>query len=1648
MDTARRHRLTHLADHEDDEHAGQRGYIRATDFALPYVSRDLLRHVNCGYLSTCGVPPTLLALKQRAQSLWLGKYELNDAFDFLDDLTVPYTNDDLSHHKPLVALVNEARGRHEALGTTYHCSLAEHKPREKGEKQKLYANHHNLIMHANACLERLDHEFSSTGGLMSLLPAPTPTPPILTTTTTTSTTTTSTTTPQNEPNANSDLDNARNSLLGQWLHFTQSLVARMHHLEHAYGNALDALAGEAAVPHQHLSSLGPDARSTGREISFPQDRWVLVNAGDDVFSYVHQVLDKQEAVVQARERVFRRNGTVGDRVWVSSDNPGEGEYARGVVAVNIGPNSTLFVLPAWERHPGVAYTRQVELRPTVVALVQPRFPAPVSELEKRFMARINAAQKTEMENLRMQDEVNEVKGLDAVLKSENEMLAKTRDALMFAAGNGDGLQWAEKVQEQRERAGKAERAAKEARRERDEVLKKKESLQEELEELRLDLAKLKAGEAHLLRAGPGSTPIRVHAATRLRPAHRRAASGRTVLAFAALSMVAPTSAVLTLPYTPTTILLPPDAAAGSGMAYIFNPSGASPNAVDFLSINISSLHASSLQPTKITPDLPFLNYNAGNCTTFAPSILRNGTITVFAGGCFAGSASSLWTYAPDAHTSDAQWTRHEIIPSTAWDNAQSGPYHLGGMINFSPQLSPVLSKPTLYLYGGMCPFPNSSTDTWQTEATYSNRMLRLAPTTSSTSHILDYATPKGQQPPVAEAGFTLTELTPSLTNRTSDNGGVGRPLVTQQTSHVLLGGHTQSAFVNMSTAAVWSLPEETWSFVAIAAPPPPGSRTDLAAARRAAASVDSRSGHTAVLSEDGTRLVVYGGWVGDVRTAAQPQLAVVRVGVGLEDWEWEVPEQQELSERPGVYGHGAVVLPGNVMMVYGGFEISAEGGEVKRRQVAAGGNMFYNITSMTWSDEYVSPLRGGSGGDSGDGSTGGGSTGGGGGNDGGDSSGVTDDGASDNPDDSSRKKQIGLGIGLGVGLLVVAILGAFGFLWFRRRQRRRAARHKTIRDLAQGVNGSLPRGIGEDDEMLERDHGLGIFPWTAAAAREWYTGGHDPYTQGQRSLGYETLRGGSRAGPSLFNNRPRGAKGLHQPSTSTYDFMPLTPDEDEDGDLGKGYPLRPDKIEREDDPFVTPTLHTPTGGLFSPPSNHTSPRNSSPTLPPAAEHPSQGAGGGGGEGQEQDPDVQGWVSDVEARQKPGTTATATVTGTGQGATGRVSPVRRGPGSTKSARHSLVSAPTESSGSTDDGRTASNLSERSDFSFVRGSAAEDRVLLSRLRTTLATTSTANNERAGSSSGSSFSGNSYSTARSNLNFAALQAEGPSLLLGGSPSGSPTTSKFRASAAKDVHYEEEDEDDYVQVPGSPSKSKPRRSWFGSLKRVFSGGTTPESGSHASGESPTREGLLWSSDYDGGRLYGAGLRGRRQHQQQQGRKEWLGEGGGGGGEEEEEWDLDLERAAEQRTVQIMFTVPKEPLRVVNAEVEREESVLIVDPDDEEEENRQGGSSHRDDHNMSSAVRDGVSNQEDALLTPPRPETAAEDGGKAVKKLTTATLEPPGGLSPSSSLRASSITSATLHTAETVRLERPKTRVLEIVESIESRSWESSPAGSPVRGS
>ncbi|KAI0888905.1 uncharacterized protein GGS22DRAFT_152667 [Annulohypoxylon maeteangense] len=388
-----------------DVYKDMEGYVGPTYWARPYFSNHhhenpgdmrMLGHVNCGYLSTAGRPPTLEALKQHAQSLAylistivpsIASGEVdganngaemsffrNTAYDWLDDMQKPYDNIDRAHRKPLNSLVNLVKRNSDERGIEFHCPLSEtpvqHIEHDL-EPVRPFQSHLTLLMHANECLEKLDHDFSAMGGLLALLP-----------------------TEEEDLNTNPDLPKARKTLIGEWLMFTQHLVGRMHELEIAYANAVDLLANEAIVPAQHLSNTGPDGRA-GREIVFPQDRWILANAGEDVFNFVHQMLDKKEAWGVNRDNVFSRQNVVGNAL---RRPPQEGEeqagedFLKGVAYVDLSTryyrlkgsgHGPVFCLPAFADRPNTAYTKEIENRPTVVTVPQPTLPTQTTAWERR-----------------------------------------------------------------------------------------------------------------------------------------------------------------------------------------------------------------------------------------------------------------------------------------------------------------------------------------------------------------------------------------------------------------------------------------------------------------------------------------------------------------------------------------------------------------------------------------------------------------------------------------------------------------------------------------------------------------------------------------------------------------------------------------------------------------------------------------------------------------------------------------------------------------------------------------------------------------------------------------------------------------------------------------------------------------------------------------------------------------------------------------------------------------------------------------------------------------------------------------------------------------------------------------------------------------
>jgi hypothetical protein len=374
-----------------------------------------LKHVNCDYLSTRGVPPSLLQLKQHAQALVVliknitvstlpglidnanagiaggaQRTAFNDAetFNFLNDLSKLYEGPIdpayMPHHKmPLHALMNilgenvRCQDGEPVPGSVENiCPYHEVEPSELNGKNLPYAQRTTLIYHANEILELLDHEYSAKGGILAILPDKN----------------------SNDPVEREQYNKSQTTLLGQMIQQHQRLVMRIHDLERVYSNALDALAGEAAVPPQQLSKLGPDARK-GRDLVFPQDRFVLANCGEDVWDYLDYQFTRKENSDDATRLMNKKAGVIGSDMWRRS---GQREYERGITVLDVNtryirmrkdPLKTIFIIPAHENHPGTQATRDMEKVPTVVSVVKPIWPERASIWEMKNREKIDELKK-------------------------------------------------------------------------------------------------------------------------------------------------------------------------------------------------------------------------------------------------------------------------------------------------------------------------------------------------------------------------------------------------------------------------------------------------------------------------------------------------------------------------------------------------------------------------------------------------------------------------------------------------------------------------------------------------------------------------------------------------------------------------------------------------------------------------------------------------------------------------------------------------------------------------------------------------------------------------------------------------------------------------------------------------------------------------------------------------------------------------------------------------------------------------------------------------------------------------------------------------------------------------------------------------------
>ncbi|KAK5044964.1 hypothetical protein LTR84_010336 [Exophiala bonariae] len=976
----------------------------------------------------------------------------------------------------------------------------------------------------------------------------------------------------------------------------------------------------------------------------------------------------------------------------------------------------------------------------------------------------------------------------------------------------------------------------------------------------------------------------------------------SLLSVGLLALVTP--AFAQLPYNPTRILPLQNGSA----AYLISPL---PSSSQYsLSILDTSSTVNATSPVKKLLDkLPFLSDSVSR-----PFITVNDAegISVLAGSCKdSDEDAKLWRFTRNETDNNGTWTTLSLDSA---DTSLSARYLSAGF-TFSQSTS--IQDASLYIFGGMCPNGTDvDTSNWVLDATYSNTMMTLAAVSPSDgSSEYQVSLTGSRAPPIPEAGLTITPLAPTFSNTTGSN-------VSQQQNFVLLGGHTQTAFLNMSQLAIFSLPQQSWAFVAVSQ----SSSGSTKLRSRNSPSVEPRSGHTALLTADGSRIVVLGGWVGNVSNPAEPQVAILELGQGYGgqgDWAWTIPSSSSnpFSSGAGIYGHGAAILPGNVMMVTGGYSINSSASQKKRQP--SQNVYFFNTTSLLWSDSYTNPFPSG-----------------------------FDDGSSHVQNGSTGLKpseKAGLGAGIGVGIAVAFGIAVVWLLYSRKLRARRALREKELRALALGAERlHTPAPGGDNDSrypsmrtaswggLQERQmESLDAYPWAPPSTfnpKDNIDADFDGHNsrQAERTGALMEVPSPTRGlRKSLSTRNPGNLGPYHQhPATGVPGPVFRIDEEDESSQMGslkrrKSPQLAGDRTSVTSDPFKDPL----------PTANDARPEN--------AAH-------------ERQREVEGWVEDWQSAAESMTISRST------------SQAHSRTYSNLSQFRSQAHGDGSGRGSPEKSdRTGSNLSEKSITSVSDYS-----------RSVPGTVSRSLSQRsvsagyalfAGAAAAMSSLGSRPSTSEHSSNSGITRApSNRSVSLGVEPnvrSRGETFSSVRSGQGQTGPAETQmilnrnpirpqlGVRDYQTVERNPSKDKYGRAGsltgsgrralnlLGSVKRVFTGTGTVDVNDRVatiegrSGQSsPTKHsGQPEMSETFPRRTLSAGASFWRE---KQGPGDWNSASYAGpsssirrrpvpglvinddnGILQDDDADWDVETAVQQRVVQVMFTVPKEKLRVVNAD-------------------------------------------------------------------------------------------------------------------------------------
>ena len=412
---------------------------KSPDFIPDRVGEDSVQsihsrfaHLPCSLIANSSVPPpTVLAVKQHIQALCQLLCELEPAtptdepfqsrhpglpastFDFLTDLQTPYQSDDPAENKPVASLANQHPSAAEYYASTSKSYRSTSDPAQTCPFDLDPASRTTVHTraHANKLLTDLDDRYASTGGILSMTPS----------------------------------SAVAHTLLSQWLLYTSRLVVRLAELEREVVNLREVLGNEALVAMVRAhASQNQNGESSAREMLFPQDRYVLAGLSDALWLRITEALSISDEEAIDREistgvGMVRGSGPFHTTSAGTDSDPASDQeqvrYGKVVSWVEttarlyrVRGQETVFVIPAWDMHPGAEAVRAVERGPLVMSLPKGRNSGAGTAGERRTVGVSMHEREALAETTRLAEEIGSLKRSLEEVRDEREREKRPRRA--------------------------------------------------------------------------------------------------------------------------------------------------------------------------------------------------------------------------------------------------------------------------------------------------------------------------------------------------------------------------------------------------------------------------------------------------------------------------------------------------------------------------------------------------------------------------------------------------------------------------------------------------------------------------------------------------------------------------------------------------------------------------------------------------------------------------------------------------------------------------------------------------------------------------------------------------------------------------------------------------------------------------------------------------------------------------------------------------------------------------------------------------------------------------------------------------------------------------------------------------------------------